>query len=74
MGSDGAPSLQPNHVDVRPDHAETEETRESNDRETASASKVDCDMADLTSSMSALKFVPSSVRFGRGKRGGLLKS
>ncbi len=38
------------------------------------ASKVDHDMNDLTSSMSALKFVPSSVRFGRGKKGGLMKS
>jgi hypothetical protein len=34
---------------------------------------VDTDIADLTGAMSALKFVPSSVRFGRGRgraRGG----
>ncbi|KMQ81358.1 c2h2 type zinc finger domain protein [Lasius niger] len=30
---------------------------------------VDSDMADLTGAMSALRFVPSSVRFGRGRAG-----
>lgn len=39
----------------------------------ASASQVDMDM--ITSGMSALKFVPPSVRFGRGgRRGGLSRS
>ncbi|KAK1245223.1 hypothetical protein MKX08_004852 [Trichoderma sp. CBMAI-0020] len=31
--------------------------------------KADTDMADLTGAMSALQFVPSSVRFGRGRAG-----
>ncbi|KAI9807329.1 MAG: hypothetical protein M1833_000072 [Piccolia ochrophora] len=38
--------------------------------ETTARSKPDADMSELTSSMSALKFVPSSVRFGHGNRGG----
>ncbi len=33
----------------------------------------DPSVADLTSSMSALKFVPPSVRFGRGKKSGFAK-
>ena len=38
-------------------------------------SSVDADMDNLTSTMSALKFVPPSVRFGRGgRRGGLARS
>lgn len=35
---------------------------------------VDADMADLTGAMSALQFVPPSVRFGRGGRAGFSKS
>jgi hypothetical protein len=35
---------------------------------------VDADMADLTGAMSALQFVPPSVRFGRGGRAGFAKS
>lgn len=31
--------------------------------------KADTDMADLTGAMSALQFVPTSVRFGRGRPG-----
>lgn len=31
--------------------------------------KADTDMADLTGAMSALQFVPTSVRFGRGRAG-----
>lgn len=34
----------------------------------------DADMADLTGAMSALQFVPPSVRFGRGGRAGFSKS
>jgi hypothetical protein len=32
-------------------------------------SSTDADMADLTGAMSALNFVPPSVRFGRGRAG-----
>ncbi|KID80051.1 Zinc finger protein [Metarhizium brunneum] len=35
---------------------------------------VDADMADLTGAMSALQFVPPSIRFGRGGRAGFSKS
>jgi hypothetical protein len=35
----------------------------------------DADVDELTSTMSALKFVPPSIRFGRGgRRGGLSRS
>ncbi|KAI9843451.1 MAG: hypothetical protein M1837_006297 [Sclerophora amabilis] len=37
---------------------------------TSEAQSTDQEMADLATSMSALKFVPPSIRFGRGKRGG----
>ena len=40
-------------------------------RASGSATNVDEDMGDLTSSMAALRFVPPSVRFGRGGRAGL---
>lgn len=33
----------------------------------ATEEKADTDMTDLTSAMSALQFIPTSVRFGRGK-------
>ncbi|KAL7918913.1 hypothetical protein ACQKWADRAFT_302909 [Trichoderma austrokoningii] len=35
----------------------------------AKPEKADTDMADLTGAMSALQFVPTSVRFGRGRAG-----
>lgn len=35
----------------------------------AKPKKADTDMADLTGAMSALQFVPTSVRFGRGRAG-----
>ncbi|EFY90768.1 hypothetical protein MAC_03131 [Metarhizium acridum CQMa 102] len=44
-------------------------------KETSSKGQnVDADMADLTGAMSALQFVPPSVRFGRGGRAGFSKS
>ena len=48
-------------------------TRESKAESNKAGSKaVQDDIADLTNTMSALKFVPPSVRFGRGgRRGGL---
>jgi hypothetical protein len=40
-----------------------------------STTKKDVDMEDLSGAMSSLKFVPPSVRFGRGgKRGGFSRS
>ncbi|UKZ59193.1 uncharacterized protein TrAtP1_000512 [Trichoderma atroviride] len=39
------------------------------DKGKAKPEKADTDMADLTGAMSALQFVPSSVRFGRGRAG-----
>ncbi|KAI9721500.1 MAG: hypothetical protein M1812_002262 [Candelaria pacifica] len=43
--------------------------RTSESRKT-SADPLDEEMADLTTSLSTLKFIPSSVKFGRGKGGG----
>ena len=41
----------------------------------ASSSSLDADVDELASTMSALKFVPPSIRFGRGgRRGGLSRS
>jgi len=40
---------------------------------TPTTSNVDDEMAVITKSMSALKFVPPSIRFGRGARGGLAR-
>lgn len=41
----------------------------------SSGSQTDTDMDDLSGAMSALKFVPTSVRFGRGKgKGGFSRS
>ncbi|KAL9489408.1 hypothetical protein ACSS6W_001685 [Trichoderma asperelloides] len=39
------------------------------DKGEAKPEKIDTDMADLTGAMSALQFVPPSVRFGRGRAG-----
>jgi hypothetical protein len=50
----GKPSLQPSSKAEPPLAAKT-------------VSPLDEDMSDLTNSMSALQFVPASVRFGRGK-------
>jgi hypothetical protein len=42
---------------------------------TTPAAKPDVEMDDLTGAMSALKFVPSSIKFGRSKgRGGFSRS
>ncbi|KHN95117.1 C2H2 type zinc finger domain protein [Metarhizium album ARSEF 1941] len=41
---------------------------------TSKRENVDADMADLTETMSALQFVPHSIRFGRGGRAGFSKS
>ena len=41
----------------------------------AHSPSLDADVDELTSTMSALKFVPPSIRFGRGgRRGGLSRS
>lgn len=40
----------------------------------AAPGRPDVDMDDLTGAMSSLKFVPRSVRFGRGGRAGFAKS
>ncbi|PTB43303.1 uncharacterized protein TrAFT101_001861 [Trichoderma asperellum] len=39
------------------------------DKGEAKPEKIDTDMTDLTGAMSALQFVPPSVRFGRGRAG-----
>lgn len=53
-----------------------EPTREVTDHPASNqGSSTNPDVDDLTSTMSALKFVPPSVRFGRGgRRGGLARS
>ncbi|KAF2104249.1 hypothetical protein NA57DRAFT_51089 [Rhizodiscina lignyota] len=56
-------------------------TGSENDKQTSTAGtsnvegfKVDAEMEEITKSMSSLKFVPPSVRFGRGRgRGGLAR-
>ena len=52
-----------------------EESADALDGETEQALAKQTDIDHLTSSMSALKFVPSSIRFGRGgRRGGFSRS
>ena len=47
---------------------------EHDDRTEAASGRPDVDMDDLTGAMSSLKFVPRSIRFGRGGRAGFAKS
>ena len=50
-------------------------SRESSMRPMDRTESVDAEIEDLTSTMSTLRFVPPSVRFGRGgRRGGLSRS
>lgn len=53
------------------------ETRPSEKEALSSSSSDDADMEGLTGAMSSLKFVPPSVRFGRGRgrgRGGFSRT
>lgn len=58
-------------VDARPDKAEATKQTEPSTTTSAQADKkdVDTDMEGLTGAMSSLKFIPSNVRFGRGRAG-----
>ena len=44
-------------------------TTQANENKAKPEKSVDTDMADLTGAMSALQFVPPSIRFGRGRPG-----
>lgn len=63
LGNSGLPSTQNQNPELR---LPSPKGTERNDAE-------DTNMADLTSAMSALKFVPPTLRFGRSGRAGLAK-
>ncbi|KAK2592959.1 hypothetical protein QQS21_009325 [Conoideocrella luteorostrata] len=63
----------PNGESTEAKDAETQST-ESKKTGSAKGQNADADMADLAGAMSALQFVPPSVRFGRGGRAGFSKS
>lgn len=57
------------------DSAQVSESKEFAERSIGSLPSADVAVEDLTSTMSNLKFVPPSVRFGRGgRRGGFSRS
>ncbi|KAK8139244.1 hypothetical protein PG984_002624 [Apiospora sp. TS-2023a] len=68
MSTTTTPSAQNHHTAPTDDSVkEGSNTIASNDKVAPRPEKADVVMADLESAMSALQFVPTSIRFGRGK-------